>query len=230
MDDEDERNLLYKLCCSRPRPADPKLAKYRLRYFDIRGLGEPIRMIFHYAQVPFEDVRISQDEWSDLKSSTRYGKLPELEVEGKKLAESMSIARFLGNKFGLGGSDEWQKQKIDEISDIQKDLAHELSSFIGTALGMREGDKKALRKELYLPTIRRYLPTYVRMLDESGSGFLISSGPTWVDFFVEEYLTTLNNVDPKLFKKYPKLAEYVERVQHLPQLRSYMSTRQSSVV
>lgn len=57
------------------------------------------------------------------------------------------------------------------------------------------------------------------MIEESGSGFLTGSGPTWVDFFVEEYLTTLSNVDKKLYKKYPKLEEYVERVKNLPQLR-----------
>jgi len=47
----------------------------------------------------------------------------------------------------LGGKDEWQRAKIDEIADLQKDLAQELSVYVGTALGMRDGDK-AQRSEL----------------------------------------------------------------------------------
>jgi hypothetical protein len=35
--------------------------KYRLAYFDVRALGEPIRWIFHYKGIPFVDERI---EWN----------------------------------------------------------------------------------------------------------------------------------------------------------------------
>uniref|UniRef100_A0A915CW15 glutathione transferase n=1 Tax=Ditylenchus dipsaci TaxID=166011 RepID=A0A915CW15_9BILA len=156
-------------------------------------------MIFHYAKIPFEDVRISQDSWPDIKSSTRFGKLPELEVNGKKLAQSMAIGRYLGEKFGLGGSDEWQKQKTDEMGDLLKDFTQELSIYIGVALGMRDGDKTSLRKEIYLPTVNRYLPIFEQQIINSGSGFLTEM-VTWVDFFVEEYLTTLHNIEKNVFK------------------------------
>jgi hypothetical protein len=54
------------LCCRR---TDPRRAKYRLTYFDVRGLGEPIRMIFQYEGVPFNDVRLSMEEWAEFKES-----------------------------------------------------------------------------------------------------------------------------------------------------------------
>lgn len=37
--------------------------KYKLYYFPVRNLGEPIRMILNYVCQPFEDVRIPLDEW-----------------------------------------------------------------------------------------------------------------------------------------------------------------------
>lgn len=43
--------------------------KYKLTYFDFSGLGEPIRFIFHYANIPFEDNRVSNEEWPKLKPS-----------------------------------------------------------------------------------------------------------------------------------------------------------------
>lgn len=41
--------------------------KYKLTYFDIKALGEPIRMLFSYANVEFEDERISFENWPKLK-------------------------------------------------------------------------------------------------------------------------------------------------------------------
>ena len=34
------------------------MPEYKLTYFDIKGLAEPIRLLFAYARVPYEDVRI----------------------------------------------------------------------------------------------------------------------------------------------------------------------------
>lgn len=37
------------------------MPQYKVTYFDIRGLGEPIRIFLNYVGVPFEDDRISQE-------------------------------------------------------------------------------------------------------------------------------------------------------------------------
>ena len=42
---------------------------YKLTYFDVRSHAEPIRMIFALAGVQYEDIRLCDDEWDDLKAS-----------------------------------------------------------------------------------------------------------------------------------------------------------------
>lgn len=42
---------------------------YKLIYFNARGKAEHIRFIFAYAGVEYEDERISQDKWPELKRS-----------------------------------------------------------------------------------------------------------------------------------------------------------------
>jgi hypothetical protein len=42
---------------------------YKLIYFNARGKAELIRFIFAYAGVDYEDERISQDKWPELKRS-----------------------------------------------------------------------------------------------------------------------------------------------------------------
>lgn len=49
--------------------------KYTLFYFDGRGRGEFIRYIFAQADVPYEDVTISHDDWQKEKPSIIFLKL-----------------------------------------------------------------------------------------------------------------------------------------------------------
>lgn len=43
---------------------------YKFTYFNSKALGEPIRFLFAYGKIDFEDVRIDfATEWPALKSS-----------------------------------------------------------------------------------------------------------------------------------------------------------------
>lgn len=45
--------------------------KYTLVYFDVRGLAEPIRMLFHYAGEKFVDKRLPLDDAQQLEDYKR---------------------------------------------------------------------------------------------------------------------------------------------------------------
>ena len=47
----------------------------------------------------------------------RFGKLPVLEYDGKTIAQSRAIARFLGRKYGLAGKTEIEDAEADMIVD-----------------------------------------------------------------------------------------------------------------
>lgn len=47
------------------------VAGYKLKYFAVRGTAEPIRYLFKYGNIEFEDERISREEWPELKESTK---------------------------------------------------------------------------------------------------------------------------------------------------------------
>lgn len=95
------------------------MTSYKLYYFDIKGMGEPIRLTLAQAGVPFEDVRILPEQWPDIKPSQKasknrqprsnhlcisempFGQLPVLEMpDGFMLTQSAAILRYLGAAHG----------------------------------------------------------------------------------------------------------------------------------
>lgn len=51
-----------------------------------------------------------------------FGQCPILEVDGKVLAQSYTIARYLAQQHGLGGQDDWERAQADMYADCVNDL------------------------------------------------------------------------------------------------------------
>lgn len=43
--------------------------KYKLRYFNVTALGEPLRFLFAYGGIEYEDLRVDFADWPALKPS-----------------------------------------------------------------------------------------------------------------------------------------------------------------
>ena len=96
---------------------------YKLYYHDARAMAEPIRFIFAQAGVQYEDVRFDYEStWPEFKPKTPYGALPVLEVDGKMVAGSGLIARYLAEEYGLAGSNEFENAWIAGIIDVLNDF------------------------------------------------------------------------------------------------------------
>ena len=49
------------------------MPKYKLYYFNFRGRAEVIRLVFAAAGQPYEDVRLTKEEWQKEKPSKSLG-------------------------------------------------------------------------------------------------------------------------------------------------------------
>ncbi|KAH7717128.1 Nagst-1 protein [Aphelenchoides avenae] len=201
------------------------MVQYKLIYFDLRGAGEAIRMLFHYAKEKFEDFRVEQAKWEKLKPKMPFGKLPVLEVDGKQLPESYAICRYLARKHGLAGKDAWEEATVDAYADMVKDCGAEMMSYFRVAAGMAEGDKDKLKKEVFQPAADKYFPLLEKHLSKSKSGFIVPSGVTWADFLIAERLVNTDVAAPGCLKAYPALQKYIEKVHAVPQIKEYVKSR-----
>lgn len=68
--------------------------------------------------------------------------------------------------------------------------------------------------------MEKNFPTYIKKLEESGSGFLSKSGVSWIDFMVANHMWAVRKVASETMKKkYPTLLSHAERVFALPGIK-----------
>ena len=203
----------------------------KLTYFNLMGRAETTRLILAQAGVAFEDKRIEPAEWPALKASLPMGQLPILEVDGKTIGQSMTIARFCGRRFGLAGKDELEGALADQAVDQVADFLAEVVK------AMREPDeaKKAeVAKLLKTEKLPAFLAGMEKLLKAQGGKHFVGSGLTWADIVVYQVITSLKLPRPTkpeiLIEETdmtgcPALGDLVAMVGALPNIKKWEETR-----
>ena len=196
---------------------------YKLTYFNARGRGETSRLIFAQAGVDYEDNRVAGEDWVKFKPTTPYGSLPVLEVDGKMLAGSGGIARFLAERFGLAGSNDFENAEIASIVDACGDLSQKL----GVAHSEKDETKKAeLQKELGEVVFPKFLGIFEKLINtnDTPEGWVYGSKVTYADFSLYNAFEWLMDV-PNVFDKYPGIQKMRKSVEELPKIAKWIDTR-----
>jgi len=198
--------------------------KYTLVYFDGRGRAELVRWELAYAGVEYEDKRISHQDWPNVKPTTPYGQLPYLEVGGKTLPQSATIARYIARQHGLTGKDDWEAAQADAIVDYIGDALKPLAALFGEK---DEAKKSALKDAFVKELIQPYLQTLERNLkaNNNGEGYLVGSKPTWADFAIVVALDNVVGMDTTVLDKYPTLKAHSQRVHELKGIKEWIAKR-----
>ena len=69
------------------------MSSYKLYYFNVTGLGEPIRYLLHYVGADFEDIRFKDfDEWTSKYKKGMH------DIVFKAYRRLLSIRRYLGHQ------------------------------------------------------------------------------------------------------------------------------------
>eukprot|EP01036_Dinobryon_divergens_P031383 gene31383-40771_t len=196
--------------------------KLRLYYFNIPGKGESIRLACAYAKLPLEDVRITNEEFSQLKANGKlaFGQVPALEVDDKQvIIQSASIMRYIGKLCDLyPTSDHLKAAYIDSIVDEEIDLFMGLSvSRYRARFGfgcLDDATVSTVRESLNSEVLPRHLSFLESMLSQSPSGWIASTaGPRAND-----------GISRDILQPYPLLLRMIEMFLSLPAVAEYYQT------
>lgn len=211
-------------------------AAYKLTYFDIKARGEPTRLVFAYAGVDYEDIRISYEnlaeEWTPVKNCGKYpfGQLPVLEVEGVTLCQSMTILRFVATRHGLMPSTDLQQAVADMFSEGVYDLENEIVRAI-----VPEEQKTLMEKfeQQSLPKACKYLETLLEK-NPTDEVYCVENKLSFADIcffaFFNSYIAKGKPEVPDVLKGHPRLTALYEKVRDEPKLQEWLKKRPQTVL
>ncbi|KAL2722860.1 glutathione S-transferase-like [Vespula squamosa] len=196
--------------------------KYKLSYFNVMGLGEPIRFLLSYGGADFEDIRIDREQWEKFKPATPFGQMPILEFDGKIYSQTLPICRYLAKKYNLNGKTDLDDLQIDAIANAIHDLRKQVALFYRST----DPNEKAKKKEEVLTTV---LPFYLKKLEElarNNGGYLHGSQLSYADLFFVAISDSINNAcGLDIGKDNPNLKSLREKVLAIPKIKEWIQKR-----
>ncbi|CAB3402077.1 unnamed protein product [Caenorhabditis bovis] len=198
-----------------------ELMALTLTYFDIRGIGEYIRLLFIDHGIEFVDHRIKKDDdWPKLKETMAFGQVPRLKHGDKEIFQSGAILRHLGRVYGLNGSNEDETTFIDMFFEGVKDIRF-------TKYARYIYYDEYTREE----TINTVLPTELEKLEKlfktyaNGDHFIAGEKVSYADYALFEELDVYLTLDAHILDKFPKLKAFHERFSQRPNLKAHLAKR-----
>ncbi|GAB6028478.1 hypothetical protein CHUAL_002637 [Chamberlinius hualienensis] len=196
--------------------------KYKLTYFNGRGLAELSRLVLAQAGVEYEDVRLEKDNWPEIKPTTPLGQVPILEVDGQVIFQSRAIARFLAREHGLAGSNSIEAARIDGLVDAVYDLWDH-----GYKIKFEQdaAKKEELTKKFLGETLPPYLSNITKILTNNGGKFLVGDKLSWADIAVAYALSGLREKFESSLESHDTLKQFSETVLNLPNIKAWIDKR-----
>jgi len=202
------------------------MPSYKLTYFQGRGRAEITRLIFAQAGVKYEDNRITGDDWKTLKPTTPWGGMPILEVDGKVIAQSLTIARYVAKQTGLAGKNPLENALIDSVVDATGDI---VTAVVAAMFEKDETKKAELQKKFMEETLPKVLGNLEKFLSNNKGGFFVGDSVTWADLYVFDVLSGVveRSEKPDLLSKqgFSNLEAFCKRVGELPKIKAWVESR-----
>ena len=201
--------------------------KHRLEliYFKMRALAEAPRLLLHYTQIEYKDI-MSWDyydkEWSEVKSKVPFKQLPMLVVDQKhEICQSIAILTFVEKIAGINISDSIQNAKANAVMQSAQELFMPLNPTINFSVG----DRFKKKREDMMPFLNSRFEDLDRALKDNDKKFYVDDKPHACDFAVYHHLDLSKLLDPKLINKFSRLEKFIEDIESIETVKSYLNSR-----
>ena len=193
--------------------------------------AEVLRVSLFIRDIPFEDIRISREEFVHLIKTgflpngkrSPFHQLPVIEVDDKIIGQTGAIARYCGKVSNLYSDDILKAAKIDQIIDAATDITNVVSPTIREKDEVKKmEDRKVLVNKL-LPRWFKYLEN---LLSEDDSTWFVEK-MTIADIAMWRLLGWLTSgiidgIPTSVVDEFPKLKNIYHQVHTHPKVQEWM--------
>mmetsp|Transcript_36309 Transcript_36309/g.50437 ORF Transcript_36309/g.50437 Transcript_36309/m.50437 type:complete len:229 (-) Transcript_36309:146-832(-) len=208
----------------------------KIGYWDIRGLGAPLRMMCAYAGEPYENKMYSEfpvwgAEKAEMIKKNPLMNLPYV-VDGEKIiCQSNACVYYLGKRLGIDGEDAETQLNIMQImmqtSDLRDKIVHMVYPFNKVSPTQEDWDanlEKYLTQELKV-----YYMKFNSWMEFQKTKFSCADKVSSADFhlfeMIDQHELLFKSVGKEsILKDFPKLSAFYEDFKSLPQLQEYFAS------
>jgi len=187
-----------------------------LVYFDGRGLAEIDRIVMTAAGLTYNEIDLtSREQFLALFPELLFLQVPLLRIDGLKIVQSGSIARYIAGKANLLGTNDKEHLLVDQLYEGARECYMPMAGigFYNDAEIMPRCTKN----------LDKYLPIFDKVASDNGSGYLVGSSLTLADLAVFEVLEASRDFFGKdNFQAHPGLVKFYTTVTALPNIQKYL--------
>ncbi|EDO45327.1 predicted protein [Nematostella vectensis] len=205
------------------------MPNYKLIYFNTRGRAEPTRLCFAAGGIPYEDVRLTGEEWTKMKAENKtiMGYLPVLEVDGIQYCESMAIFRLAAKLAGLCPTCPYEQARCDMVVDCSSDLFAKAMKFF---FEKDQEQKKKLQEEFKEQHLNKFWDIMERLLTakcnlDGSAQYFVGNKLTYADIILFSTSDTFESMFPGMLENFPGLRDLFKRVGENPGIKAWIEKR-----
>ena len=200
---------------------------FTLYYLPMRARAEPIRMMLHCANIPYNDKTITFDKWPEHKAALDigpFGQLPALHLaNGEIIAQSGAIVRFVAKLAGI--------YPVDAIEAAQADMVHEMAQDMNAINALLNfwpmlSDAYIQNRESYFRNFPRQIGYIEKLL--GSKEFFGGNTPHYGDFSMFHIMDACLAVEPECLDAFPRTRKWVDNMANIPLLRLYPQKRSTT--
>lgn len=218
---------------------EASIRRATLRYFNVRGLGEVVRLALEELAIPYDQEMYTAESWPQAKEANTpglfaFGQVPSLSIETADgtahLVQSMAIVKQIARRHGFAcpAADEY---RCDLLAMGASDLRKRLSELLYSKATFSSATRRAFYSDVF-PTWLGYFENLL-----PGGENAIAGRQTWVDWVLFDLFDSLLGaaqqrlpdepignpiLDP--FKASPKVAQLFEAVRQRPRVAAYLAS------
>jgi len=194
--------------------------------------AEVLRVSLYLSNVPFEDVRITREEFINLIKTgflpngkkVPFHQLPVIEVNNEIIGQTGAIARYCGKISNLYSSNDISAAKIDQIIDAATDITNIVSPTIREKDEQKKIEDRKLLKNKLLPRWFKYLEN---ILLENNSQWFVDNKITIADIAIWRLVGWLisgiiDGIPTSIVDDFPKLKNVHYSVHNHPKVQEWM--------
>lgn len=204
-------------------------SNYKLTSFEGRGEAEVIRLVLAVADITYEECRITEEEWDEIKDYTPYGTLPLLYVGDQQFGEVSAIARTLSYKYFLMGKTNKEHLIVEATYERLRrlQLVHS-KAYQCVTRGEKSKEKmewaQSQMTHVILPqACREWEPL---IMDTPGP-FVIESGMSLADIAIMDFVDqcSSNLILSPILADFPAVSDLITMVQRDTRIQKYLDER-----